>query len=174
MSTPPSAPATPNSPTGWYPDPERFRQQRNLGRSASVGAVIIASAIAALVGVAGGVALSATAFQDTLRGSEGPRGEVGPMGPQGPPGERGPRGRRGPQGLAGPIGPAGPAAEAAPVPEQQDEGFDGMAQLLDGSDYLANGVDDLNCADILDTDFPTPPVDEDRLDADGDGVACET
>jgi hypothetical protein len=48
-----------------------------------------------------------------------------------------------------------------------------MAQLVDGSDYLANGVDDLNCADITDVDFPTPLVDEDGLDGDGDGIACE-
>jgi hypothetical protein len=48
-----------------------------------------------------------------------------------------------------------------------------MAQLLDGSDYLANGIDDLNCSDIADVNFPTPPVDEDGLDGDGDGVACE-
>ncbi len=48
-----------------------------------------------------------------------------------------------------------------------------MAQLADGSDYLANGADDLNCADIADVNFPTPPVDEDGLDSDGDGIACE-
>ena len=48
-----------------------------------------------------------------------------------------------------------------------------MAQLADGSDYLANGTDDLNCADIADANFPTPPVDEDGLDSDGDGIACE-
>jgi hypothetical protein len=48
-----------------------------------------------------------------------------------------------------------------------------MAQLMDGSDYLANGVDDLNCSDIADVNFPTPPVDEDGLDGDNDGIACE-
>ena len=176
MSTRPSASAMPNPPAALNPDPADLGRQRKLKSSASVGTVIIASAIAALVGMTGGVVLTATAFQDTLRGPAGPRGEAGPTGAQGEPGERGPRGRRGPQGLAGPTGPAGVAPEAAPAPapEEDLEGFDGMAQLLDGSDYLANGVDDLNCADILDTDFPTPPVDEDRLDADGDGIACET
>jgi hypothetical protein len=49
-----------------------------------------------------------------------------------------------------------------------------MAHLLDGSDYLANDLDDLNCADIAETNFPTPPVDEDGLDGDTDGIACET
>jgi hypothetical protein len=137
--------------------------------------------IAAVVGIGGGVVLTATALQDTLRGPKGEQGDMGPMGPQGERGERGPRGRRGPQGLAGPAGPAGPAGgaalggESAPAPEEDslDENFDGMAQLLDGSDYLANGVDDLNCADILDRNFPTPPEDEDGLDGDGDGIACE-
>lgn len=153
-------------------------EPRALGRlkqTASLGTVIIASVIAALVGISGGVALTATALQDTLGGPKGAQGDVGPIGPQGEPGERGPRGLRGPQGLAGPAGPAAPEVESAPAPEQgsSDESFDGMAQLLDGSDYLANGVDDLNCADILDTNFPTPPVDEDGLDGDGDGMACE-
>lgn len=71
----------------------------------------------------------------------------------------------GPQGARGVAGTQGPAG--AP-------GFSGMAHLLDGSDYLANGLNDLNCADIQETDFPTPPVDEDGLDSDADGVACET
>jgi hypothetical protein len=44
---------------------------------------------------------------------------------------------------------------------------------LDGSDYPANGIDDLNCSDIADVNLPTPPVDEDVLDGDGDGIACE-
>jgi hypothetical protein len=84
-------------------------------------------------------------------------------------GEQGERGERGPKGERGPAGPTG--ASVSSPEEATPQGFDGMAQLLDGSDYLANGVDDLNCADILDTNFPTPPIDEDGLD--GDGLACE-
>ena len=78
-------------------------------------------------------------------------------------------------GERGLVGPTGPTPESAPPEESPpaDTGFDGMAQLLDGSDYLANGADDLNCADIADVNFPTPPVDEDGLDGDADGVACE-
>jgi hypothetical protein len=33
---------------------------------------------------------------------------------------------------------------------------------------------DLDCSDIPETDFPTPPGDPDGLDADGDGIACES
>jgi hypothetical protein len=66
--------------------------------------------------------------------------------------------------------PSGPQGEPG---VQGPSGFDGMAQLVYGSDYLANGVDDLNCADIADVNFPTPPVDEDGLDGNGDGIACE-
>jgi hypothetical protein len=33
---------------------------------------------------------------------------------------------------------------------------------------------DLDCSDFADTDFPTPPGDPDELDADNDGIACES
>ena len=33
---------------------------------------------------------------------------------------------------------------------------------------------DRDCADFAESDFPTPPGDPDRLDADGDGIACES
>jgi hypothetical protein len=137
-----------------------------------VGTVIIAAAAAALVGAVGG-AITATALQDTPRGAQGPQGLQGPPGPQGQQGERGARGPKGERGPAGPTGPAGASAPAIEDSAPADSEFDGMAQLLDGSDYLANGVDDLNCADIADVNFPTPPVDEDGLDGDGDGIACE-
>jgi hypothetical protein len=148
------------------------QEKRILGRlnqGATVGTVIIAAAAAALVG-AGGGALTATALQDAPRGPQGERGLQGPPGPQGERGERGPKGERGPAGPAGsPAESASPTEDSPPA----DSEFDGMAQLLDGSDYLANGVDDVNCADIADVNFPTPPVDEDGLDGDGDGIACE-
>jgi hypothetical protein len=147
------------------------RIRRKLKQGATVSTVIVAAAIAALAG-AGGGAIAATALHDP---PPGPQGERGPQGPPGPQGDRGQRGRRGPKGDRGLVGPTGPTAESIP-PETTppaDPEFDGMAQLLDGSDYLANGVDDLNCADIADVNFPTPPVDEDGLDGDGDGVACE-
>jgi micrococcal nuclease len=38
---------------------------------------------------------------------------------------------------------------------------------------LSNGVDDVNCSD-LPGPIPTPPGDEDNLDADGDGTACDS
>lgn len=33
---------------------------------------------------------------------------------------------------------------------------------------------DRDCADFAETDFPTPPGDPDGLDADGDGIACDS
>jgi hypothetical protein len=36
------------------------------------------------------------------------------------------------------------------------------------------GGGDVDCGEIADTDFPTPPGDPDGLDADGDGIACES
>lgn len=153
----------------------KAQETRILGRlkqGATVGTVIIAAAAAALVGAGGGIAITATALQDT----GGPPGEPGAQGPSGPRGEQGGRGKRGPKGERGLAGPTGPAGESAPSIEDSpppDSEFDGMAQLVDGSDYLANGVDDLNCADIAEVNFPTPPVDEDGLDGDGDGIACE-
>jgi hypothetical protein len=148
------------------PTPGRLKQ------GATVGTVVIAAAAAALVGAGGGVAISA--LQDA---PSGPQGEPGIQGPAGPQGEQGERGQRGPEGERGSTGATGPAGGGAPAIEESppaaDSGFDGMAHLLDGSDYLANGVDDLNCADIADVNFPTPPVDEDGLDGDGDGIACE-
>jgi Collagen triple helix repeat (20 copies) len=148
------------------------RLRGRLKQGATLGTVIIAAAGAALVGAGGGV-IAATALQDPPRG---PPGETGSQWPPGPQGEQGERGRRGRRGERGPAGPPGAAAESiAPTEESApaDSEFDGMAQLLDGSDYLANGVDDLNCSDIADVNFPTPPVDEDGLDGDNDGIACE-
>ena len=153
-------------------NPQETRTPGALRRGATVGTVIIAAAAAALVG-AGGGAIAATALHDTQPGPQGERGEQGAPGPQGEPGERG---ARGPKGEPGPAGAAAPVAATAAAVEESppaDPEFDGMAQLADGSDYLANGVDDLNCPDIADVNFPTPPVDEDGLDGDGDGIACE-
>jgi hypothetical protein len=148
------------------------RTPGRLKQGATVGTVVIAATAAALLGAGGGVAI--TALQDA---PSGPQGEPGVQGPPGPRGEQGERGQRGPKGERGPAGATGPAGAAAPAIEEStpaaDSGFDGMAQLVDGSDYLANSVDDLNCADIADVNFPTPPVDEDELDSDGDGIACE-
>lgn len=152
------------------------REAPPLGRlkqGATVATVIVAATVAALAGAGGGVAITAAALQDAPRG---PHGEPGVQGPPGLRGEPGERGARGPKGERGPAGPPGPAGESVPTFEESappDSGFDGMAQLLDGSNYLANGVDDLNCADIADVNFPTPPVDEDGLDGDSDGLACE-
>ena len=147
-----------------------------LRQPVSLLAALAIGLAAAMIGAGAGVGLTATAFQHSLAGPRGPQGPPGEEGPQGDPGEQGARGPRGSRGATGPPGESVPVpavdsygSDQAPV-----EGFDGMAQLIDGSDYLANGVDDLNCADIADTDFPTPPIDEDRLDSDGDGVACET
>ena len=148
------------------------RTPGRLKQGATVGTVVIAATAAALLGVGGGVAI--TALQDA---PSGPQGEPGLQGPPGPQGEQGERGQRGPKGERGPAGATGPAGAGASASEGSapavDPGFDGMAQLVDGSDYLANSVDDLNCADIADVNFPTPPVDEDALDNDGDGIACE-
>jgi hypothetical protein len=149
------------------PTPGRLRQ------GATVATVLVAATAAALAGAGGGVAITTATLQDAPRG---PQGESGVQGPPGPQGEQGERGKRGPKGERGPAGPTGPAAESVPRFEDStppDSDFDGMAQLLDGSDYLANGMDDLNCADIADVNFPTPPTDEDGLDGDGDGFACE-
>jgi Collagen triple helix repeat (20 copies) len=153
----------------------RTQERRILGRlqqGATVGTVVIAAAAAAVLGAGGGVAIS-TALQDVPRGPQGQPGEQGPPGPRGEQGERGDRGAKGERGPAGPPGQAVAGAAAIEDSPPPDSEFDGMAQLLDGSDYLANGVDDLNCADIADVNFPTPPVDEDGLDGDGDGNACE-
>jgi hypothetical protein len=148
------------------------RTPGRLKQGATVGTVVIAATAAALLGAGGGVAI--TALQDA---PSGPQGEPGLQGPPGPQGEQGERGQRGPKGESGPAGATGPAGAGAPAIEESppaaDSGFDGMAQLVDGSDYLANSVDDLNCTDIADVNFPTPPVDEDGLDDDGDGIACE-
>jgi Collagen triple helix repeat (20 copies) len=148
------------------------RTPGRLKQGATVGTVVIAATAAALLGAGGGVAI--TALQDA---PSGPQGKPGVHGPPGPQGEQGERGQRGPKGEPGPAGATGPAGAAAPAIEEStpaaDSGFDGMAQLVDGSDYLANSVDDLNCVDIADVNFPTPPVDEDGLDDDGDGIACE-
>ncbi len=148
------------------------RTPGRLKHGATLGTVVIAATAAAFLGAGGGVATMALRDAPT-----GPQGEPGVQGPAGPQGEHGERGRRGPKGELGPAGPTGPAGGGAPAIEEStpaaDSGFDGMAQLVDGSDYLANGVDDLNCPDIADMNFPTPPVDEDGLDDDGDGIACE-
>ena len=148
------------------------RSPGRLKQGATIGTVVIAATAAALLGAGGGVAI--TSLQDA---PSGPQGEPGLQGPPGPQGEHGERGQRGPKGERGPAGATGPAGGGAPAIEESppatDSGFDGMAQLADGSDYLANSVDDLNCADIADVNFPTPPVDEDGLDGDGDGIACE-
>ncbi len=40
------------------------------------------------------------------------------------------------------------------------------------SDRLNNGIDDVNCSDLA-SPIPTPAGDEDNLDSDGDGTACE-
>lgn len=37
-----------------------------------------------------------------------------------------------------------------------------------------NGGPDIDCGEIPARDFPTPPGDPDNLDADGDGIACES
>jgi hypothetical protein len=139
--------------------------------------LIVALAIglgAVVLGAGAGVGLTATAFHDSLAGATGPQGIPGEQGPQGDQGEHGVRGQRGPKGATGATGATGTSVPIVEPIDEGDGGFDGMAQLIDGSDYLANGVDDLNCADLADTDFPTPPTDEDGLDGDGDGVACET
>jgi hypothetical protein len=154
----------------------QIRKLAVLRRPITLGVALAIGLGAALLGAGGGVALTATVFHEDLAGPQGEQGVPGAPGIRGPKGVRGPRGPRGLTGPAGPAGPAGPvgtAAEPSTPESSPDEGFDGMAQLVDGSDYLANGVDDLNCADIADTAFPTPPVDEDNLDGDGDGIACE-
>ena len=141
--------------------------------------LIVALAIglgAVVLGAGAAVGLTATVFHDSLAGAAGAQGIPGEQGPQGDQGEHGVRGGRGPKGATGATGATGtavPIDDTSP-PIDEGDGFDGMAQLTDGSDYLANGVDDLNCADIADTNFPTPPTDEDGLDGDGDGFACET
>ena len=43
-----------------------------------------------------------------------------------------------------------------------------------GGDSYDDVPYDRDCADFPQTDFPTPPGDPDRLDADGDGIACES
>jgi hypothetical protein len=43
-----------------------------------------------------------------------------------------------------------------------------------GEDYDDPVPYDRDCADFAETDFPTPPGDPDGLDADGDGIACES
>ena len=140
--------------------------------------LIVALAIglgAVVLGAGAAVGVTATVFHDSLAGPRGPQGIPGEQGLQGEQGERGVRGQRGPNGATGATGSSAPVDTYIEGDQgYEGEGFDGMAQLIDGSDYLANQVDDLNCADIADTDFPTPPIDEDRLDNDGDGVACET
>ena len=144
-----------------------------LQRPVTLLVALTIGSCAALIGTATGVGLTATVLHDALAG---PTGAQGIPGEQGQPGERGERGPRGPKGATGATGPAAaspPIEDSVPPAEQVDPGFSGMAHLLDGSDYLANGQDDLNCADIMETDFPTPPVDEDGLDGDGDGIACE-
>lgn len=148
-----------------------------LGKVTTSRALIVASVIGALAGMGGSLLMTATVLQGELRGAPGERGARGPRGERGPQGERGPRGRRGPQGVPGPTGVQGQQGEPATTdsaPSQVDSGFSGVAHLVIGGDYLANGQDDLNCSDIVETDFPTPPVDEDQLDADGDGIACES
>jgi micrococcal nuclease len=40
------------------------------------------------------------------------------------------------------------------------------------NDRLNNGIDDVNCSDLAGP-IPTPPGDEDNLDADDDGTACD-
>jgi hypothetical protein len=43
-----------------------------------------------------------------------------------------------------------------------------------GSDPAPDYSDVVNCSDTTATDFPTPPGDPNGLDADGDGIACES
>jgi hypothetical protein len=149
------------------------RTPGRLKQGATVGTVVIAATAAALIWAGGGVAI--TALQDAPTGPQGEPGLQGPPGAQGEQGERGQRGPKGERGLAGATGPAGAAAPAIQESTQasSDPELDGMAHLVDGTNYLASGTDDLNCADIADVNFPTPPVDEDGLDSDGDGIACE-
>lgn len=162
-------------------EPPRGRRQGVSVRSVVRRPVTLAVALAiglgaALLGAGGGVALTATVLHDSLEGQPGAPGLPGAAGPQGPQGERGPRGLRGSRGATGATGAVGPAGTSVTddVGGGVDPAFDGVAELVTGAPYLANQQDDLNCADILDTDFPTPPVDEDNLDSDGDGVACES
>jgi hypothetical protein len=148
---------------------------KTLARPVSLATTLAIGLAAVVLGASASTGLTATLLHTSL---SGPEGAQGPRGEQGSPGEQGERGSRGPRGMTGPAGPAGSSApsEDPPThpPDELAPGFSGMAHLLDGSDYLANGQDDLNCPDIVETDFPTPPVDEDGLDNDGDGVACET
>jgi hypothetical protein len=145
-----------------------------LRRPVSLIGALAIGLCAVVLGTGAGVGLTATVFHDSLAGATGPQGIPGEQGQEGEQGEHGVRGQRGPKGATGATGASAPVDTYI----EGDQGyggeeFDGMAQLNDGSDYLANSVDDLNCADIADTDFPTPPTDEDGLDGDGDGIACE-
>ncbi len=57
------------------------------------------------------------------------------------------------------------ASEPDPAPEVDTGG---------GEDPYDSTAYDRDCADFAETDFPTPPGDPDGLDADGDGIACES
>jgi hypothetical protein len=49
-----------------------------------------------------------------------------------------------------------------------------MRAMAGSSDAAPNYDDVVNCSDTSATDFPTPPGDPNGLDADGDGISCES
>jgi hypothetical protein len=67
-------------------------------------------------------------------------------------------------------------ADAAPAPEPDSEPEDTEPEGDGGGseDPYTTTPYDRDCADFPETDFSTPPGDPDGLDADGDGIACES
>jgi hypothetical protein len=137
-------------------------------REKAFDALTLLTALAALA-----VAVAALATP----GPRGPAGQTGAVGPLGETGEIGPRGPRGPRGRAADTSAL--ESRIATLERQlnlvqQVQGTTGLESPSSQPD-LPSYAGDLDCADYYpETDFPTPAGDPDGLDADGDGIACES
>jgi hypothetical protein len=69
--------------------------------------------------------------------------------------------------------PSEPDASGGSGGSGESGGSDG-SEGGDASDPYSSVPYDRDCSDFSQTDFPTPPGDPDGLDADGDGIACES
>ena len=65
-----------------------------------------------------------------------------------------------------------PTATTPPATTTAPATAPATAPTSSAGDRLTNGIDDVNCSDLAGP-IPTPVGDEDNLDSDGDGTACE-
>jgi hypothetical protein len=129
-------------------------------------------------------ALAALAVAVAALATPGPRGPAGQTGAMGETGEIGPRGPKGPRGRAADTS----ALESRLATLERQLNLVQQVQCTTGLESGTTGLEspssqpdvpsyagDLDCSDYYpQTDFPTPAGDPNGLDADGDGIACES